>query len=371
MGASSDDSICYPITYGSTQCLEWDKDLEPFCSDPFGNTPPNAPAWCQDSFCYVDKDNCDSIVGKSGMFPNEDLYYSDATCGAESSFDDWLDGGGGTGGDLKDIAEIVEDYVISTVNTIEAAYLNSAEAASTSVVSEYCGSTPDSCSCDGCEYISGGWGCEKVDFTQSNIIFGCKYGNCVDPNSAAAIRGQWMAKDVATAYQRVANKEYRDNSRIAYQYFGEQDSGVFLQWPETDWCSDDGWTGPSYDPRFRPWYSLAASGSKDLVMILDVSGSMRAQNRIGIALEAALALVDTLTWADYVNVVLFDHSQTAYKESTLTQMTADNKADLKNLLNAITYTLAERRISVAIMKRLLLRWKVVLNFRIVIRLYYL
>ena len=251
MGASSDDSICYPITYGSTQCLEWDKDLEPFCADSGGNTNPNSPAWCQDSFCYVDKDNCDSIVGKSGMFPNEDLYYSYATCGAESSFDDWLSGGGGTGGDLKDIAEIVEDYVISTVNTIEAAYLNSAEAASTSVVSEYCGSTPDSCSCDGCEYINGGWGCEVVDFTQSNIIFGCKYGTCVDPNSPAAIRGQCMAKDVATSYQRVANKEYRDKSRIAYQYFGEQDSGVFLQWPETKWCSADGETGPSYDPRFN------------------------------------------------------------------------------------------------------------------------
>ena len=32
-----------------------------------------------------------------------------------------------------------------------------------------------------------------------------------------------MAKEVATAYQRVANKEYLDKTRIAYQCFGEQD----------------------------------------------------------------------------------------------------------------------------------------------------
>jgi len=116
MGTSTEDSFCYPVTYGSTECKVWDESLEPFCADASGNPLVNAPAWCLDSFCYVDPNNCDSIIGKSGMFPNEDLYYSYATCGADSSFENWLESGGNN---LEAIAKIVEDYVISAVNTIE------------------------------------------------------------------------------------------------------------------------------------------------------------------------------------------------------------------------------------------------------------
>ena len=117
-------NFCYPVDYGSGACESWDKTLQPFCADSSGALLPNAPAWCGDSFCYVDKNNCDQIVGKSGMFPDEDLYYSYATCGGKSSFDDWLDE---QNPNLQKIAEIVENYVLSSVDVIEAAYLNSEE----------------------------------------------------------------------------------------------------------------------------------------------------------------------------------------------------------------------------------------------------
>lgn len=44
------------------------------------------PAWCSDSWCYVDKNNCDKVLGKSYLFNSADVYYSYSTCGAHSSF---------------------------------------------------------------------------------------------------------------------------------------------------------------------------------------------------------------------------------------------------------------------------------------------
>ena len=37
--------------------------------------------------------------------------------------------------------------------------------------------------------------------------------------------------------------------------------------PETQECTD-------YDPRYRPWYTIATSGAKNVILMIDVSGSM-------------------------------------------------------------------------------------------------
>lgn len=47
----------------------------------------------------------------------------------------------------------------------------------------------------------------------------------------------------------------------------------------------------------------ASSGPKNLVIVIDTSGSMEFASRITIAREAAKTVLDTLTFADYVNIV--------------------------------------------------------------------
>ena len=196
----------------------------------------------------------------------------------------------------------------------------------------------ESCRCQNCE-LSAPWGCQKVDFTEANVVFGCKNGVCIDKNRPEAERAQCLGRELATQYQRVATKEYNDLGRIGYQYFGDHDAGVMVQWPEMEWCKDDGITPPDYDPRFRPWYSLAASGSKDVVLVIDRSGSMYSQNRVEIAKKATLAVLDTLTWADFANVVFFSapgdevaYSRPASSEPQLLQMTDDNKKLLRDFV---------------------------------------
>ena len=43
----------------------------------------------------------------------------------------------------------------------------------------------------------------------------------------------------------------------------------------------------TYDARFRPWYSTASTGPKDIIIVLDTSGSMIKNDRLATAKNAA------------------------------------------------------------------------------------
>ena len=61
----------------------------------------------------------------------------------------------------------------------------------------------------------------------------------------------------------------------------------------------------NYDPRIRPWYVSAASGSKDVVILLDISGSMSKHGRIELAKAAVVSVLNTLGQSSMVSVVAF------------------------------------------------------------------
>jgi uncharacterized protein with von Willebrand factor type A (vWA) domain len=60
-----------------------------------------------------------------------------------------------------------------------------------------------------------------------------------------------------------------------------------------------------YDPRYRSWYVGATTGSKNIVIILDQSGSMEG-DFISMARNAAISVVETLGNTDWVGLVNFD-----------------------------------------------------------------
>ena len=61
-----------------------------------------------------------------------------------------------------------------------------------------------------------------------------------------------------------------------------------------------------FDPRVRPWYVAASSGPKDIILVLDSSGSMEVAGRMSIMKEAANRVINTLGVSDYFSVVEFD-----------------------------------------------------------------
>ena len=76
-----------------------------------------------------------------------------------------------------------------------------------------------------------------------------------------------------------------------------------------------------------PRYAAAASGPKDVVLVIDTSGSMGGGLYI-MAKMAAKLVIDTLTAVDYVTIVKYSSAAQAYS-STLVEATDTNKDLLK------------------------------------------
>ena len=68
---------------------------------------------------------------------------------------------------------------------------------------------------------------------------------------------------------------------------------------------------PSRVSRYRGWYASAASGSKDVIIVIDTSGSMGQGNRMAYAKSAAQWVINTLSDTDYAQVRY--HAITAVK----------------------------------------------------------
>lgn len=90
------------------------------------------------------------------------------------------------------------------------------------------------------------------------------------------------------------------------QYYGTA-HGVHRTFPAKAWTVN-GNVCKDYDPRFRPWYVGAASGPKNVVLVIDMSGSMSLENRAELALSAAKSVVETLTQLDFVKIIAFSGS---------------------------------------------------------------
>jgi Mg-chelatase subunit ChlD len=91
-------------------------------------------------------------------------------------------------------------------------------------------------------------------------------------------------------------------------YFGTRD-GFFRIFPgrRRRTCYD-------YDPRERPWYIAASSGPKNIILVLDTSGSMAGQ-RLALLKEAAKRVVETLRVGDRVAVIKFDSNATSFTDN--------------------------------------------------------
>jgi len=91
-----------------------------------------------------------------------------------------------------------------------------------------------------------------------------------------------------------------------------------MGWPGVEDC------GTTYDPRFRDWYAGAAAGPKDVIIVIDTSGSMRTSGRMTLARDAAKKVVGTLTSIDYATVIGFSSSANKYS-TVLVKMSQSNK----------------------------------------------
>ncbi|NWQ76712.1 CA2D4 protein, partial [Columbina picui] len=87
---------------------------------------------------------------------------------------------------------------------------------------------------------------------------------------------------------------------LTWQYFGSS-TGFFRLYPGIKWLPDENGV-ISFDCRNRGWYIQAATSPKDIVIIVDVSGSMKGL-RMTIAKHTIITILDTLGENDFVNII--------------------------------------------------------------------
>ena len=75
--------------------------------------------------------------------------------------------------------------------------------------------------------------------------------------------------------------------QTSWHYSGFQTTGMYRNWPSIYQCRTEAVCSGCSDARFRGWYAGSASGPKDVVIVIDNSGSMSKQGRMGQANRAA------------------------------------------------------------------------------------
>ncbi|CEM35380.1 unnamed protein product [Vitrella brassicaformis CCMP3155] len=306
----------YPGDYG-VSCATHDRLLPPFCANAEGAVRSDAPTWCHDEWCWIDDNDCTlPLKYRSAYFPSSGLHFSYQTCGSTNgSWQRWFNESAADLRPIDELATVVENYIFSIRNTIEGTLADIDGGGVCSVTS---------CSCPTCSQIMGSaWGSQSLDLTAT--VF--KDGS----GSAVSQQSRCMSNVASSVFLRIAGSEYDSTSRLGYLYGGFQTDGAYVQWPRMD-CSE-----LTFDPRYRPWYASASTGPKNVVIVVDRSGSMSQQNRMWLARLAVKSVIDTLTWKDNAALIAFNDRVGGFTSAGngLIPMTGDNKASMKSYADGL------------------------------------
>ncbi|KAL6038637.1 hypothetical protein STEG23_019620, partial [Scotinomys teguina] len=133
------------------------------------------------------------------------------------------------------------------------------------------------------------------------------------------------------------NKVFVDNfdrdPSLIWQYFGSA-KGFFRQYPGIKWEPDENGV-IAFDCRNRKWYIQAATSPKDVVILVDVSGSMKGL-RLTIAKQTVSSILDTLGDDDFFNIITYNeelHYVEPCLNGTLVQADRTNKEEKETMTN--------------------------------------
>uniref|UniRef100_A0A669BVT3 Calcium voltage-gated channel auxiliary subunit alpha2delta 4 n=1 Tax=Oreochromis niloticus TaxID=8128 RepID=A0A669BVT3_ORENI len=131
-----------------------------------------------------------------------------------------------------------------------------------------------------------------VNIQQSNIQVPTNVYNR-DPD---ILNGVFMSE----ALNDVFADNFQEDPTLTWQYFGSS-TGFFRLYPGIQWTPDENGV-VTFDCRNRNWYIQAATSPKDVVIVVDVSGSMKGL-RLTIAKHTINTILDTLGENDFVNII--------------------------------------------------------------------
>lgn len=135
------------------------------------------------------------------------------------------------------------------------------------------------------------------------------------------------------ALEDVFRKNKEEDPSLLWQVFGSA-TGLARYFPASPWI--DSSMIDLYDVRRRPWYIQGASSPKDMLILVDASGSVSGLT-LKLIRTSVSRMLETLSDDDYVNVISFNENATnASCFQNLVQANVRNKRKLKEGVQKIT-----------------------------------
>jgi hypothetical protein len=96
---------------------------------------------------------------------------------------------------------------------------------------------------------------------------------------------------------------YNQDPELTWQYFCSQ-TGLYRVWPGHRWeyPEDDTEKLDLFDCRVQNWYIRATSSPRDVIILIDASGSMTGLKK-SIAIQTVETILDTLSDDDFVQII--------------------------------------------------------------------
>ncbi|XP_031169269.1 voltage-dependent calcium channel subunit alpha-2/delta-1a isoform X2 [Sander lucioperca] len=139
------------------------------------------------------------------------------------------------------------------------------------------------------------------------------------------------------ALEDTFRKNKEEDPSILWQVFGSA-TGLARYYPASPWIDSSNSANKIdlYDVRRRPWYIQGAASPKDMLILVDASGSVSGLT-LKLIRTSVNKMLETLSDDDYVNVVYFNEkAMYASCFENLVQANVRNKRMLKDAVQSIT-----------------------------------
>ncbi|XP_068611504.1 voltage-dependent calcium channel subunit alpha-2/delta-1-like [Brachionichthys hirsutus] len=139
------------------------------------------------------------------------------------------------------------------------------------------------------------------------------------------------------ALEEIFRKNKAEDPSLLWQVFGSA-TGLARYYPASPWMNTSKSANKLdlYDVRRRPWYIQGAASPKDMLILVDASGSVSGYT-LKLIRTSVSQMLETLSDDDYVNVVYFnDKAKSASCFQNLVQANVRNKRMLKEAVRSIT-----------------------------------
>nr|XP_060632690.1 voltage-dependent calcium channel subunit alpha-2/delta-4 isoform X1 [Anolis sagrei ordinatus] len=170
----------------------------------------------------------------------------------------------------------------------------------------------------------------------NNLLVNTTYSDIQLPTNVynkdpAILNGVYMSE----ALNPIFVDNFERDPTLTWQYFGSS-TGFFRLYPGIKWTPDDNGV-LSFDCRNRGWYIQAATSPKDIVILVDISGSMKGL-LLTIAKHTIVTILDTLGENDFVNIIAYNdyvHYVESCFKGILVQADRDNREHFKQLVDEL------------------------------------